>query len=64
MLKYTLFKRLDKKLIETINIFKNILMKRTWQPKKKKRQTTHGFRSTSDNVKKNRRRKGRKSLSV
>jgi len=39
-------------------------MKRTWQPKKKKRAKTHGFRSTSDNVKKNRRRKGRKALSV
>jgi large subunit ribosomal protein L34 len=44
-------------------------MKRTWQPKKKKRQTTHGFRNrlaskTGLNVLKRRRQKGRKRLSV
>ncbi|MFC1653693.1 50S ribosomal protein L34 [Patescibacteria group bacterium] len=45
------------------------MSKRTWQPKKKKRQTTHGFRSratsqSGKNVLKRRRQKGRKSLSV
>ncbi|MDP3724968.1 MAG: 50S ribosomal protein L34 [Nanoarchaeota archaeon] len=44
-------------------------MKRTWQPKKRKRAKTHGFlkRSKSPggkNVLKRRRRKGRKKLSV
>ncbi|OGB63036.1 50S ribosomal protein L34 [candidate division CPR3 bacterium GWF2_35_18] len=45
------------------------MTKRTYQPKKKKRQTTHGFRSrmassTGKNVLKRRRLKKRKSLTV
>ncbi|MEK7479275.1 MAG: 50S ribosomal protein L34 [Patescibacteria group bacterium] len=44
-------------------------MKRTWQPKKRKRARTHGFLKRSKsaggkNVLKRRRRKGRKRLAV
>ncbi|MEK7133769.1 MAG: 50S ribosomal protein L34 [Patescibacteria group bacterium] len=44
-------------------------MKRTWQPKKRKRVKTHGFRARSAstsgrNVLRRRRRKGRAKLSV
>jgi len=44
-------------------------MKRTWQPKKKRRARKHGFRSRMatkkrQKVLKNRRKKGRKKLSA
>tara|TARA_B100000989_G_scaffold63692_1_gene44047 strand:- start:297 stop:431 length:135 start_codon:yes stop_codon:yes gene_type:complete len=44
-------------------------MKRTWQPKKKRRSRKHGFRSRMatkkrQKVLKNRRKKGRKKLSA
>jgi len=42
----------------------SVMPKRTYQPSKKKRQRTHGFRSKAAVVLKRRRRKGRKKLSA